>query len=130
MVSAASEPSRKPHISRAALWFGVFGGLVAWALHFSIAYILVYNGCMLGANNLKLWIVVNTVVFGLITLAATGVAYQSWQRTQHIEQHENEDGVDYTRIQFMAMIGVWLSGLSFFTLLLGAIPILLLQVCG
>src|SRR4051812_34127869 len=81
-----------------SLWFGFFGGLAAWFAHLSVSYVLVYLGCVLGLNSLRLWLVVVTVLFALVALAALVMAYQNWQRTREMDNVNGE--IDLTRIHF------------------------------
>jgi hypothetical protein len=120
------------NISRGALWFGFLGGLAAWALHLTITYLLVYNGCVLGLASLRMWLVVVTVILALVTLAAVAMAYRVWRRVTDIydSEHDSEGEIDFTRVRFVALMGIWLSGLSFLILVLVSIPILSLRPCG
>lgn len=36
---------QQQHVSRLALWFGVLGGAIAWAMHLVLAYLIAEFGC-------------------------------------------------------------------------------------
>ncbi|MEZ4869286.1 MAG: hypothetical protein R3C14_48635 [Caldilineaceae bacterium] len=111
-----------------ALWFGVFGGLVAWILHLTIGFALVHDGCRIGFTGLELWLWIITGALGFVALIATFVAYSTWQRANRRSDVDTNLTVD--RIRFMGIIGAWFSGLSLLIILMTAIGIFWLGPCG
>lgn len=124
----ATTTAPRPIVSRWSLWFGLFGGLTAWILHLAIGFALVYDGCAVGLNNLKVWLWIVTVLLALIALAATWAAYYDWSRTGR--PRDPETAVMAGRTHFMALTGLWLSGLSLLMIVAMAIPIAWLDPCG
>jgi len=110
------------------LWFGRFGGLVAWIIHLALGFALVYDGCALGINNLRMLVGIVTIILAAVAGAATLIAYRNWQslRTSHIEQQSVRNG----RAHFMALSGLWFSGLGLLIIVLLTIPIVWLNPCA
>ena len=115
-----------PTAMRWAPWFGLFGGLMAWMLHLAIGFALVYDSCRTGFSQLRLWLVLITLLLALIALAATLVGYRLWHHTQT----DQEEAGGAAGVQpFMGFVGAALSGLSLFIIVLTAIPVIWLMPC-
>ena len=124
-----NEAATSDHIvSPWLLWFGLFGGLTAWILHLAIGFVIVLDGCALGMSYLRLTIGIVTAVLALIALAAALVAYRTWGRVD--EAGDGDVGDRRGRIRFMAVTGVWLSGLALLIIVLLGIPVALLNPCA
>ena len=75
-------------VSRASLWFGLFGGAIAWTIHFMSAYAVAEFGCVgkVGERiywniSLVAWLeLALTALALLVAAAATAVAYRSQRR--------------------------------------------------
>src|SRR5687768_2504269 len=81
--------------SRAAIWFGLFGGAIAWTVHLMLAYAAAEFGCVGGLGDrdylgfsLVAWLeVALTLATTLIAGAATAVAHRQHRRLQgHSEE--------------------------------------------
>jgi hypothetical protein len=84
------------------VWFGLLGGMVAWAAHLVVSYAVVDVGC--GAQNellLRALLVAVTVVTGLVAVAALFAARRSIARST-------------TWRRSLARAGVLLDGLGLF----------------
>lgn len=108
----------------AKLWFGVFGGPFAWALHLQLNYALVGWAC---ANDAGLLLHAIAIAAILITIASAFAARSSLRRLERSPL--DVDRVMERRI-FMAKSGVILS--LFFVLVIFAheIPNLILRPCA
>ena len=123
-----------------SLWFGLFGGPVAWSLQLLINYPLAAHFCY--PKNLPLaaptydgmWVtavVVNGLMI-LLTLGAGATAIISWRtsRDNIVGPHDAllEDGTG--RVRFMAYAGMLVSGLFLFALIMSAMPLFIVPVCS
>jgi hypothetical protein len=123
-MSAVSPNLRQ---SRGAMWFGLFGGAIAWTVHLMLAYAAAEFGCVgrLGDReylsiSLVAWLeIALTVTTALIAGAATAVAHLQYRRLQ---AHAEDDAVGSERC--LAWTGVLTSGLFTFIIVFESIPIL------
>ncbi len=129
MATAASQAKGA---SGWALLFGFFGGLVAWALHLAIGFILAYGGCRWGLAAFRSWLLIVTAALALVALAATVVAYRSGARTGVDESNPDNDevGGSLGRSRLVAVLGTWLSGLSLLIILMVGIAAVWIVPCG
>jgi len=95
-----------------ALWFGMLGGPMGWALNQQISYSLVPQICKTGHHA---WIHITSIVCLAIALSAGVVALKSLRAQERpIEQEES----DSARPSFMAVLGIMSS--LFFSLIIVA----------
>ena len=129
-MSAVLE-SGVPH--RSKLWFGLFGGALAWTAHLMLAYLIAEFGCVgqLGERDylglsLVAWLeLALTALTTLAAAAATTIAYVQHRRLQ-ASQATNGDTTALTT----AWLGLLTSGLFTFIIVFESIPILYyLQSC-
>jgi hypothetical protein len=140
-------PARE-RVSLPALWFGLFGGPVAWSIQTLVNLPVASHGCFPRLDPLAQPVTaVRGVAFSVsllalaICVAATVVSVRSWSRTRH-EHHEAtgkgsghdagtallETGEGRTR--FMALAGV-LTSVTFLILsLVHAAAIFLVSACA
>lgn len=120
--------ARETRVSRAALWFGLFGGAVAWTAHLLSAYVAAEFGCTGGLGEYT-WLGVTLVAWleAALTLAtataagaATVVAYRAHRRLSGAGP--SDASIDAER--YTAWAGVLTSGLFTFIVLFESIPIL------
>jgi hypothetical protein len=115
-------------VSRGTLWFGLFGGAIAWTIHLMLAYVVAEFGCAgrLGEGSylgitLVAWLEVGlTLVTALASGVATLVAYRSHRRLSS-DAAEVEAAVSAER--YTAWAGVLTSGLFTVIILFESIPI-------
>lgn len=108
-------------VPRAQLWFGLWGGAVAWSIHFLAAYVIAEFGCVGQLDKFRFanvsyvaWLeVAVTAVAVPIALAATLVAYRC---SRHLSAGQAEN--------YLARAGFYTSGIFAFVILFEAIPIL------
>jgi hypothetical protein len=124
-----SAVAREIPVSRAAQWFGLFGGAIAWTVHLMLAYAAAEFGCVgrlgeqayLGITLVAWFEVALTLATALVSGAATFVAYRS-HRQLRFEVAESDTTVAAER--YTAWAGVLTSGLFTFIILFESIPIL------
>jgi hypothetical protein len=124
-----STVGRQVEVSRGALWFGLFGGAVAWTVHLMLAYAATEFGCVgrLGERtyldiSLVAWLVLAlTAATTLASGAATAVAYRCHRR---LRSSEGEEDAAETAERYTAWAGLLTSGAFTFIILFESIPIL------
>lgn len=98
-------------MTTALVWFGLLGGMVAWAAHLVVSYAIVGLGC--GAQNelvLRALLIAVTVATGLVAVASLVAARRSLARST-AWRHS------------LARAGVLLDGLGLFGIAFaGALP--------
>ena len=114
-------------VRRASLWFGLFGGAIAWTVHFLSAYVVAEFGCVAGLNERSHWNIslvawlelALTAVAVLVAAAATAVAYRSQRRLfASALLGSTREAERYT-----ARAGLLTSGIFTFIILFESIPI-------
>lgn len=136
------------HVALAALWFGIFGGPLAWSLQTLINLTVSAHACFPHlwpltspvSNASGITFVVSLAALG-VCIAATFVAVRSWMRTRG-EQHgasgrasENSAGTSLIetgegRTRFMALAGVLASLLFLAASLIHTASIFLVGPCA
>lgn len=122
-----SRPSRPTNTNRWLLWFGLFGGTPAWILHLAIGFALVYDGCQVGQDALRLRLGVLTLILAAVAAAGVWAAYREWKAAK--DPHATVLETIYGLRRFMGIGGMLLSGLSLLIILLAAIPLIGLTPC-
>ena len=122
-VGTARERRETPRIGMPALWFGMLGGIIAWAVGFTVSYPL-SAGCT-GAASVAVWLV--TLATLLLTGAATLTAWRNWQAVR--DTSETGSGGWPGRAAFMSFAGALLSGGALLLTMAHAVPLLLLEPC-
>ena len=87
------------------LWFGVFGGGVAWSLHLQSMYVLTQSAC---ARHTMLPLHVTSVVMVSLSALAIVVSWRDWSRIGTDWPSGIEGGVS-GRSRFLAVMGVFLN---------------------
>jgi hypothetical protein len=121
-----STVAREVQVRRGALWFGLFGGAVAWTAHLMLAYVAAEFGCVgqLGERrylgiSMVAWIgIALTVATMLVAVAATAIAYRN--------HHRLKSGDDAATVaeRDTAWAGVLTSSTFTLVILFESIPIL------
>jgi hypothetical protein len=115
-------------VSRVSLWFGLFGGAVAWTIHLMLAYAIAEFGCVGGLNERNYWNIslvawlelAATAASSLLAVAATALAYRSQVR---VLSSPPTRGVGSEVEQYTARAGFFTSGIFSFVILFESIPI-------
>ena len=109
-----------------ALWTGVLGGPLAWALQMQAGYALVRFSCP------RHWLSIIHHAVTLLLLAAavacTVVAWREWQRVGRGKPQSAEGGVA-GRSRFLAVLGIFDSGLFSLVIFAQWLPLFFLSPC-
>jgi hypothetical protein len=119
--------------SRGAIWFGLFGGAIAWTVHLMLAYVAAEFGCVgrLGDRNylgisLVAWLEVALTLATTLTAGAATVVSHLQHRRLQLRPEDVAVGAERS----VAWTGVITSGLFTFIIVFESIPILYyLQTC-
>jgi len=131
-------------VSAPLLWFGLFGGALAWALQLISNYWLFSHFCYPTVtpratptfDGVRVVGIVVSGVLLLVAIAALLTALRSWKRTR-AEAHRRRDArhreetaeVGEGRTRFMAMAGMLVSGIFVYGLVMNAMPLLFMPIC-
>lgn len=139
--SAHPSPGRNA-VSLGALWFGVFGGPVAWSIQEIADYATNAHDCfprmvplaspLLGAD--RMWTILGVVSGAavLLAVAALLVAIHSYRATRSESGGDSHDllEVGEGRTRFMALSGSIMSALFLLATLVHAATLLMVSACG
>ena len=123
--------SATPHVSEKRLWFGIFAGPAAWAVHGLTGVILSSNACEgdISHHLLAVRWALGVVTIALLAVAVAGavVAYHSWTI---LSGHRKVIGSEAPgRQEYMALIGLFSSVVFTLGLVWGGLPTLLVDLC-
>ena len=109
-----------------ALWTGVLGGPVAWAVQMQTGYALTYFSC----PHPRLAAVHHAVTLLLLgaAIACTALAWRDWRRIGVGEPQGVEGGVP-GRSRFLATLGILTSGLFSLVIFSQWLPMFFLSPC-
>lgn len=126
--AAVAHPApARAHVALAALWFGLFGGPVAWSIQTLVNLPVASHGCFprleplsLPAGNVRGVVLTVGVLALLVCASALATAIRSWSRTRHEHQRASGSASEHDpsaalaetgegRTRFMALSGVLLS---------------------
>jgi hypothetical protein len=118
---------------RGSLWFIFLAGPVVYIAYFLVVWAIGEFGCLagiqqlsfLGANPIRLGVVVLTAIAALVTLITGIVGFRRWR---HLRQGPHDPDEDDPK--FMLFVGTWLNGLFTAVILLSAVPMLLGSTCA
>ncbi|HUF34569.1 MAG TPA: hypothetical protein VMN37_01400 [Gemmatimonadales bacterium] len=122
-VGTARERRETPRPAPGALWFGLLGGIIAWAAGFTVSYPL-SAGCSPAAAGAAWGVTAATL---LLAGGATVVAWRNWTALR--DTAERGAGGWPGRAAFMGFAGMLLSGGAVLLTVAHAIPLLLLDPC-
>ena len=155
MTAAPTHASQTPHpapsrghIALPALWFGLFGGPVAWSVQTLVNLPVASHGCyptlspleapITGVRGIAFFVSLLALV---VCVAAAAVSFRSWLRLRGEHQQGSGRGSEHTpaaalaetgegRTRFMALCGV-LTSLTFLVLsLVHTAAIFLVSPCA
>lgn len=115
-----------------ALWFAVLGAPLAWAGQLAVNYMLEEvlacapanrpSGVLLGMD-VRRWLIISSVGFGVIALSSLLVALRSWRRLQEGDESTGR------RALWMAKAGIVNSAIFLVPIALGLASPIVLDVC-
>lgn len=138
MTGQPTDPPQKfvessgPVTTDTRLWVGVWGGGIAWTVHFLTAALIAEWGCLTGLSARTLWgmtavawsIILVSVVMALVASVVTWVAYREMLclNTPSDEQSDLYDRLGNRR--FMARTGFAASSFFLLIIIAQSLPIL------
>jgi hypothetical protein len=134
--SMPTHPAAASVASPLALAFVTLAGMIAWAVHFWLGFILVEIACrtdfpgfsLAGLSGLQVLLLAVTLVFGGVTLAAAVTAFRINRRAD-VGVASDRDG-PRELAGFMAQTGLVLSGFFLLAIVIAAAPAFILPPCG
>jgi heme/copper-type cytochrome/quinol oxidase subunit 2 len=129
----ASRHEKQP-VDDLRLWYGVAAGPIIWILHLAVVYALASLSCergflrfeVMGVIASSALIVILTIIAVALVIFAGVLSYGSLQR---IRADPDVSQPEASRYRFMAFSGIILSIIFAITILISAIPTLLLTTC-
>jgi hypothetical protein len=112
------------------MWFAVAGPPVAWGVQFSVGYWISQAHCSeatagwSGAG--QAWAIVLTVVAASVSLAAGIVAFALFRGTR---EADHEEGAPTGRTHFLAVVGMAITPLFTFIIIMNGIGVGVLSPC-
>jgi hypothetical protein len=115
-------------VSRVSLWSGLFGGAIAWTIHFMSAYVVAEFGCAgsfgdrsYGNISFVAWLeLILTAAAVVVAAGSTAVAYRSELR---LLSSVHDEGTPRCAERYTARAGLLTSGIFTFIILFESIPI-------
>jgi hypothetical protein len=148
-ASAGHPAPERGRAGPTALWFGLFGAPVAWAIQTLVNLPLAAHACFPALEPLSTPVVagVRGMVFGVSLVAiivaalATAVAWRSWSRTRQEHQASSGSGARHDqstaaletgegRTRFMALAGVMMSVTFLFVSAAHLATLFIVRPCG
>jgi hypothetical protein len=107
------------------LWFGTLGALVAWGIHFATTYPLVPLICATG------WVWLLYIIAAVTFVVAVIAAIVSWFTWKGLPEEERGDLLrPGSRRGFMAFLGIIAGVIFIVAIILGTIPIFIIDPCA
>ncbi|HSH46317.1 MAG TPA: hypothetical protein VK966_10700 [Longimicrobiales bacterium] len=121
----------RPPVGRAALFFSLLGGPVAWTAHLLASYPLVPPSCEMGSTALLNVITAGTA---LLSAAAGAVGWWAYRRLKPVRDAEREvpwpgDDPPFAWARFMAVAGAVLGAFFAYVILVEGLPPILQDPC-
>jgi hypothetical protein len=119
----------EPVVGRGALWFGLLGGGVAWALHFLTAYVLAEFGWVSGWGRseylgvtFRAWMLLGVSL--LMVLGAGTATFVAWRSRRLMSLNSSQAGNSESEAaRYMARAGYITSAMFLFIILVESVPI-------
>jgi hypothetical protein len=115
-----------------ALWFGVLAPPLAWGIHLVLGDLIFELGCSPGVGggavlglSLESWALIETVIAGLITVAAGAMAFGVWRQLRSIS-----NGTAWNRAHAMALAGMGSAAIYLALIAYGFLAPVLLNRCS
>ncbi len=134
---AAATP--RPPPTPWTLWFGLFAGHVAWSLHLMGSYVLVALACHgqpAIAHALAPLLHLTTLAAAALAAGAGLAAYRVWRQAErHLphaagdEREPDQPRAGWRSRQFTSLLGLLLSALFLYVIVLGGAPTFFVAPC-
>jgi len=114
------------------LWIGVWGGGIAWTVHFLTAALIAEWGCLTGLSAWSLWgmsavawsIILVSIAMALVALVVTWVAYSEVLRLNALSDEKSDLYDRLGNRRFMARTGFAASAFFLLIIVVQSLPIL------
>jgi Ni/Fe-hydrogenase subunit HybB-like protein len=125
LIGSESQTEGTSPRENAALWFGVFGSAVVWAIQLQTSYAMVPWACSSGHR----WILPLVSLAFLAAAIVPGiVSWKIWRRTSASRTTERESA-GAGRRRFMAMLGMMDSAIFVLLILAQGLPVFFIHPC-
>jgi hypothetical protein len=115
------------------LWFGVVGAPAAWTAQFLTGFWLTQVGCDPGGDprlSVDAWTIVATVVAALLAVLAELAAIRTFRETRGARgTGGSEEPPPKGRVHFLAIVGMAITPLFFFIIVMSGVGVVVLQNC-
>jgi hypothetical protein len=115
------------------LWFGLLGAPAAWTAQFLIGFWLTQVGCGAGGNPglaVDAWTVVATAVAAVLAVLAELAAIRTFRATRGARGSGGaEEPPPKGRVHFLATVGVVITPLFLFIIVMSGVGVVVLQNC-
>lgn len=122
------DPPRSP--VSPIMWFAVLGAPFAWGVQFAVGYWLSQTGCSVPGREWSLdqnvWGVVLTVIAFCVAVTAGLMAVAMFRGTRDAEK---DDAPPAGRVHFMAAVGMTVTALFVFIIVMTGLGIVILPDC-
>jgi hypothetical protein len=110
--------------------FAMFGGAIAWTLHFLGSYAVVAIGCVAGWPSTRLIVAVATAALAALALCSTLVAGREWRRSGGEQRWDTALSEPRGWYSWLMTFGVLMGITASFTIVLEGFGTLMLPLCG
>lgn len=110
--------------------FALFGGAIAWTLHFQGSYALVAIGCVAGWGSTLLIVAAETAVLAALALWSTAVAWREWRRSSDDQPWDAALSEPRGWYSWLMTAGVLMGITGAFAIALEGFGTLMLPLCG
>jgi hypothetical protein len=122
-------PSHESTIPSAlGLWFGLLAPPGLWFLHLGLSYLLEDWHCVGNLHHVNLWLHGVTLVAVAAVAASGWVSWSAWSAVQDVPEAERTLHVD--RARFMALAGILFAIAFAVIIVVGDIPVVVLDSCS
>lgn len=127
-VASRSPESVEQRIGPRLLWFSLFSGTTAWALHVVVAWSFLELGCLRTpvGTGVQLVAVLATAVPWLVALVGTVTSFQLRSRRHQVQVDE----LARERLDLLTHVAVFLNILSLAAITGGGVALLVLEACS
>ena len=125
LIGSESETEGTVPRENLALWIGVLGSAVVWAIQLQTSYAMVPWACSSGHR----WLLpVVSLVFLIAASVPGAIAWKLWRKTSTSIATERETA-GAGRRRFMAMLGMMDSAIFFLLILAQGLPVFFIHPC-
>lgn len=109
--------------------FAVFGGAIAWVIHFLGSYAFITIGCMSRWPGVGLVVGISTLIMAGVAAVAALLAWRDWRRVSEGQRWTEALSEPRGWFAWLMLLGVLVGGFAAFTILLQGMGAAILPVC-